>query len=83
MATILLAAKERASRKTHIMYRCNLNFKQLHRYLQFLAEIGLLRSFVEDIGADENPIWFETTDKGEDFIIAYRSLKALLAVDSR
>ncbi len=78
MATILLAANKRAARKTHIMYKCNLSFKQLRTYLRFLAETGLLRSAAEDAGPDENPVLFETTKKGEAFITAYKNLKALL-----
>jgi predicted transcriptional regulator len=79
MATILLAANEKAARKTHIMYKCNLSFKQLRTYLQFLVEMGLLKSAVKDTGPDENPVCFETTKKGEAFIRAYKNLKALLA----
>jgi len=60
------------------MYKCNLSFKQLHSYLKFLVEMGLLRPVVGNVGADENSVLFETTKKGEAFIKAYRNLKALL-----
>jgi predicted transcriptional regulator len=83
IATILKAANEGGARKTHIMYKCNLSFKQLHSYLQFLVEMGLLRSVVGNIGADENSVLFETTKKGEAFIKAYGNLNALLTSDLR
>jgi predicted transcriptional regulator len=81
IATILSAANEGGAKKTHIMYKCNLSFKQLHSYLQFLIEMGLLRHVIENIEADENSVLFETTKKGEAFIKAYRNLKALLTSD--
>jgi predicted transcriptional regulator len=65
------------------MYKCNLSFKQLHAYLQFLVETGLLRPVVGSIGTDKNSGLFETTKKGEAFVKAYRNLNALLAGNSR
>jgi predicted transcriptional regulator len=82
IANILLAAKDGGAKKTHIMYKCNLSFKQLHSYLRFLTEIGLLTSVVRNIGIDENSVMYETTKKGENFIKAYRNLSVLLAGNS-
>jgi predicted transcriptional regulator len=83
MANILLAANEGGTRKTHIMYKCNLSFKQLHAYLRFLVEMGLLRPVVGNIGTDDSSGLFETTKKGEAFIKAYRNLNALLTRNSK
>jgi predicted transcriptional regulator len=83
IATILSAANEGGAKKTHIMYKCNLSFKQLHAYLKFLVEMGLLRSVVGNVEANETSVLFETTKKGEAFIKAYRNLNALLTSDSR
>jgi predicted transcriptional regulator len=79
IASILIATNEKAARKTHIMYKCNLSFKQLRAYLHFLIEMRLLRSAVKDTGSYETPVCFETTKKGKVFIRAYKNLKALLA----
>jgi predicted transcriptional regulator len=81
IATILLAANGGA-KKTHIMYKCNLSFKQLHAYLNFLVEIGLLKLVHEKTQADENSVKFETTKKGQSFIKAYTNLSALLVTNS-
>jgi predicted transcriptional regulator len=83
MATILLAANEGGTRKTHIMYKCNLSFKQLHAYLRFLVEMGLLRPIVENVGTDDSSCLFQTTRKGEAFIKAYGNLNALLTKNSK
>jgi len=80
IANILLAANEGA-KKTHIMYKCNLSFKQLHAYLEFLVEMGLLKSISEKTETNENSLLFETTKKGQAFIEAYDNLKALLVTN--
>lgn len=63
-------------RKTHLMYRCNLSFKQLKRYLGFLLNKKLLHSVGDDEGS--NPGLFEITDKGKEFLKAYKGLKNLM-----
>jgi len=78
MANILQAASEGA-KKTHIMYKCNLSFKQLHAYLEFLVEIGLLKQTSLKKETNENLLIFETTKKGQAFIKAYDNLSALLS----
>ena len=81
IANILSAANEGGARKTHIMYKCNLSFKQLHAYLRFLVEMELLKPVARNVGTDENSVLFVTTKKGEAFIKAYKNLKALLTSD--
>lgn len=77
MANILREANGGA-KKTHIMYKCNLSFKQLHAYLGFLVELQLLKSVkvTSETGGDST--LFETTSKGKAFIRAYRNMRALL-----
>ena len=82
IANILLAANEGA-KKTHIMYKCNLSFKQLHAYLKFLVEIGLLKSISEKTGTDENIVLYETTKKGRAFLRTYEDLRVLLVTNSK
>jgi len=78
IASILHTA-EKGVKKTHIMYACNLSFRQLHVYLDFLLERKLLRSVPARKGERGDSIMYETTAKGRDFVQAYRSIRALLS----
>lgn len=63
-------------RKTYLMYRCNLSFRQLSYYLKFLLNKNLLK--IQDKDKISNPGLFETTDKGREFLKAYKRLKTLM-----
>lgn len=76
--SILLAANNGA-RKTHIMYGCNLSFKQLHIYLAFLRERGLVMPVRIENGEKNNSFAYATTRKGRAFLQSYRNLRALLS----
>jgi predicted transcriptional regulator len=76
MANILKEAIKGA-KKTRIMYRCNLSYRQLQRYLKLLLGMKLLRTVSEK--ESSKTLFFETTEKGQDFLLAYDKLKALLA----
>jgi predicted transcriptional regulator len=67
IAEILQAAKNGA-KKTHIMYQCNLSYRQTNRFLTFLLETGFLR-----IGNS-----YDTTEKGLQFLQIYQTLELLL-----
>ena len=77
IANILQAANEGA-KKTHVMYRCNLSFRQLNAYLEFLVEMGFLETITMKTENKENAQLFRTTRKGRDLVEAYHNLKALL-----
>jgi len=64
--------------KTHVMYRCNLSYRQIQAYLDLLVERGFLRA-VSETGSSETKL-FETTAKGQAFLQAYQNLRALLTV---
>ena len=68
---ILTAALDGAS-KTQLVYKANLNFKRLSRYLPDLAEKGLIAP------AQSSPTRYTTTEKGRDFLNRYRKARALL-----
>jgi len=75
IASILNEAHE-DSRKTRIMYRCNLSHRQLRVYLKLLLGMRLLAFHSEK---DSNELHlFKTTTKGLKFLDAYRTLKALI-----
>jgi len=65
------------SRKTHIMYGCNLSYRQIQAYLDFLVDRGFLRAAPE---AGSETKLFETTAKGQAFLQAYKNLRSLLTV---
>jgi len=67
-ANILRLANE-GTKKTHIMYRCNLSHSQLQAYLKLLLGMGFLVSHSD---------LFKTTAKGLKFLNAYRTLRALM-----
>jgi predicted transcriptional regulator len=75
MAAILDQAR-RGVKKTRIMYTCNLSFRQLRVYLDFLLKKKFL-SLVASEG--ENFGFFKTTKKGLDFLEAYNSLQAVIS----
>ena len=68
MANILGEAREGA-RKTRLMYRGNMSYRQLHVYLKLLLGLELL-AFQSNL--------YKTTVKGLKFLDAYRTLKALM-----
>ena len=67
IAEILQEAKNGA-KKTRIMYKCNLSYRQTKRFLTFLLETGLLR-----IGSS-----YDVTEKGLRFLQTYHTLEFLL-----
>jgi predicted transcriptional regulator len=56
--------------KTHIMYKCNLNSKQVQEYLELLLKFQL----VEKIDSATSRSVYRTTERGERLIRAYAEL---------
>lgn len=74
MANILRVSAGGA-KKTHIMYGCNLSYKQLQTYLDLLADRELLKTKSEK----GNKGYYETTPKGRAFLKCYQDIQVLLA----
>jgi len=72
----ILEASFFETKKTYLMYRCNMSFKQLKYYLDFLLRTGFLHTVVGD--AEPTSGLFKITDKGKEFLRAYKGLKALV-----
>jgi len=72
----ILGASFGGVRKTYLMYRCNLSFKQLKFYLEFLLHKKLLQ--VVSDNKTSNPGLFKITGKGKKFLEAYKGLKSLM-----
>jgi len=64
-------------RKTHIMYKVNLNYKQLSEYL------GLLKGYylIEEVTGEMGNTYFKTTDKGRLYIAQLGTLYEMLGVN--
>lgn len=72
----ILEASCSETKKTYLMYRCNLSFKQLKHYLVFLIRRGLLCAVADN--GNFNSDRFKITEKGKKFLRAYKGLKALI-----
>ena len=70
MADVLSAARKGA-RKTEIVYKANLNFNRVERYLLHLEENGL----IANTGA-----LYTTTDKGRKFLHDFQQMKNRFAI---
>jgi len=57
--------------KTSIVYRANLNFNVVNRYLDFLVEEGLVNI------QKGSAVRYRITERGREFLNAYKNLKAV------
>ncbi len=68
----ILNTAEHGAKKTHIMYQCNLSYRQLTGYLTLLNDMNLLTK------NPKNPSTYQVTQKGKNFTQAYKNMKAIL-----
>jgi predicted transcriptional regulator len=72
LASILKVA-EVQTLKTHIMYKANLSYRQLEKYLNFLETNGMLAR------TSENDVTlFHVTEKGVEFLKDYARISSYL-----
>ncbi len=64
----ILKVSKAGAKKTHIVYKANLNFKIVKKYLSRLIDSGFL------MDRSENGV-FVTTDRGSDFLEQYARLR--------
>jgi len=74
---LILSQCTDGSVKTRIMYRCNLNSKQIQQYLPFLLECKFLEGRREEGHLTTN---YYTTELGMNFIRKYEQLQEVLEV---
>ena len=60
--------------KTYIMFKCNLSYELLQKYLEILVDGNLL----EIVRKGKDREYYRTTDCGERFINEYEKLKSIL-----
>ena len=69
----ILNACQYGTKKTHVMYLCNLSFKQLAGYLGLLLHANLI--LIEN---DRQSVLLKVSRKGKDFLRAYDDIKAMM-----
>jgi predicted transcriptional regulator len=73
----ILSMCENGARKTHVMYRCNLNTKQINEDLNFLLECEMLEKIQER--PNSKRYIFKTAELGKKFIERYKQLAELFS----
>ena len=69
----VLALATSGIKKTHVMYKANLSYEQVHLYLSELIGKKLLSQDVSQDG-----VLYRTTDKGREFLLYYTRLVEFL-----
>src|SRR5579864_4278816 len=72
---LILSQCVKGSVKTRIMYRCNLNSKQMQQYLAFLLDCNFLEGRRD---SDHVTTLYYTTELGTNFIRKYQQLQEVL-----
>lgn len=67
----ILEAAATGTSKTRIMYRAALSYFQVSSYLKELVEMGFLQY-------DSSDARYNTTSKGQDFLLSFRRLSDLV-----
>ncbi len=75
---ILEAVAEGSKKPTHIMYRANLSWIRLKKYLNFLISQGLLRQ-----STNASTCTFSLTRKGREVLAYYKRLERLFHQEGR
>lgn len=65
----ILSEAQKGAKKTRIMYKCNLSYKQLQVYLKLVLNMNFL-----ELRSD----LYQTSHKGYEFLDSYNTLKALM-----
>jgi predicted transcriptional regulator len=70
---VLTTCQDGPVRKTHIMYRAKLSYRQLQLYLQ----VALNKGLCEEVALDGD-VYYRITAKGRDFLRKFRDITQLL-----
>jgi predicted transcriptional regulator len=69
----ILSISRKPAKKTSILYRCNLSYSQLQKYLEYLISRGLLNN-----STNNGKTVFTITEKGRAFLEEYERLNNLI-----
>src|SRR5215210_7055173 len=75
----VLALATSGIKKTHIMYRANLSYEQVHLYLGELIGKMLI---TQDVSSSDGVV-YRTTEKGREFLLHYTRLVEFLEEESK
>ncbi len=78
IASSILSVCLNGALKTHVMFRCNLNSKQLHFYMESLLAKGLLERKRAPPSAKME---YRTTSLGREYLEKYGALLRMLSED--
>src|SRR5215210_1569326 len=75
----VLALATSGIKKTHIMYRANLSYEQVHLYL---GELIGKRLITQDVSSSDGVV-YRTTEKGREFLLHYTRLVEFLKEEAK
>ena len=78
IVNLMLTVCEHGALKTHVMYKCNLNSKQLQQYMNFMLSRKLI-TMREDEG-DIRRTTYVTTDRGRKLMASYHELAEIFGI---
>jgi predicted transcriptional regulator len=73
----IIAAARASARKTHLMYKSNLSFKQLDMYLKFLVGQSLIE---ERFDIEDGSKRYYVTTKGLQFLNLFETLQSYMGI---
>jgi predicted transcriptional regulator len=73
----IIAAARASARKTHLMYKSNLSFKQLDMYLRFLIGQQLIE---ESYDIEDGSKRYYVTSKGLQFLNLFENLQECMGI---
>jgi predicted transcriptional regulator len=78
IVNLMLTVCEHGALKTHVMYKCNLNSKQLQQYMDFMLSRSLISKSEEE--GDVKRAIYTTTSRGKKLMTAYRELADIFGI---
>ncbi len=78
---LILSVCEPGALKTHVMYKCNLNSKQVQQYLDFVLSRELVIAAKDP--EDSKRTLYQTTDRGRKFMHAYNELADIFSIEDQ
>jgi predicted transcriptional regulator len=78
---LVLSVCDKGTLKTHVMYKCNLNSKQVQQYLDFVVSRSLIE--VNQDPVDVKRITYKTTERGRRFMRSYNELAEIFSIHSQ
>jgi predicted transcriptional regulator len=75
---LVLSVCDKGTLKTHVMYKCNLNSKQVQQYLDFVVSRSLIE--VRQDPVDLKRITYKTTERGRRFMRSYNELAEIFSI---